>query len=193
MTPALAAGAARRLTPMPAPLALELSWLDFYRASELHGGLVLGRLAQRVRDGALALQLLRHSAEEVEHARLWAETSLALGGRLRPAPRTYQEGYADVLGPPRTIVEVLALTQVFERRVYRHFTRHLRRPGTHPLVAATLHRMLEEERDHLSWVRRWLDERADRAETDALLARYSAADELVYQEFLTLYRWRDVP
>ena len=193
MTPALATGAARRLTPMPAALALELSWLDFYRASELHGGLVLGRLAQRVRDGALALQLLRHSAEEVEHALLWAETSLALGGRLRPAPRTYQEGYAAVLGPPRTIVEVLALTQVFERRVYRHFTRHLRRPGTHPLVAATLHRMLEEERDHLGWVRRWLDERPDREETEAMLARYAAADELLYQEFLTLYRWRDVP
>ena len=196
MTPMHSTAALRRHTPVPtAPAAssVELAWLDFYRASELHGGLVLGRLAGRVRDGALAIQLLRHAAEEVEHARLWAETTLALGGRLRPAPRTYQEGYAELLGPPRSIVEVLALTQVFERRVYRHFTRHLRRPGTHPLVASTLHRMLDEERGHLSWVRRWLDERAERDETDSLLARYTAADETVYQQFLTLYRWRDVP
>ena len=171
----------------------ELKWLDFYRSSELHGGLVLGRLAQRVRDGALAIRLLRHAAEEVEHARLWAETTLALGGPLRPAPLTYQQGYVDVLGPPRTVVEVLALTQVFERRVYRHFTRHLHRPGTHPLVASTLHRMLEEERDHLTWVRRWLDAHADRAEVDRLLARYAATDETVYQRFLSLYAWRDIP
>ena len=190
MTPALATSAVRRHTPHPAISPLELAWLDFYRASELHGGLVLGRLAQRVRDGELALQLLRHAGEEIEHARLWAETTLAVGGRLRPAPRTYQEGYAAVLGPPRTLVEVLALTQIFERRVYRHFTRHLRRPGTHPLVAATLHRMLEEERDHLTWVRRWLD---DRPEADALLARYAAADDAIYHEFLGLHDWRDVP
>jgi demethoxyubiquinone hydroxylase (CLK1/Coq7/Cat5 family) len=177
-------------TPLPAPVvsARELEWLNFYRASELQGGLVLGTLAQRVRDGQLALSLLRHSAEEVEHARLWTETLLAVGGAVRPAPRTYQAGYARELGPPRTIVEVLALTQVFERRVWRHFTRHLRRPGTHPLVRATLQRMLDEERDHLSWVRRWLDRRPD---ADALLRRYAEVDERIYQEYLELYGWSD--
>ena len=177
-------------TPIPAPVVpeRELAWLNFYRASELQGGLVLGTLAQRVRDGALASALLRHSAEEIEHARLWTETLLAVGGAVRPAPRTYQEGYARELGPPRTILEVLALTQVFERRVWRHFTRHLRRSGTHPLVRSTLQRMLDEERGHLSWVRRWLDARPD---SEALLARYSAVDERVYQEYLQFYGWSD--
>ena len=179
-----------RTTPLPGPVvsARELEWLNFYRASELHGGLVLGTLAQRVRDGILATSLLRHSAEEVEHARLWTETLLALGGSVRPV-RTYQEGYARELGAPRTILEVLALTQVFERRVWRHFTRHLRRPGTHPLVRATLQRMLDEERDHLSWVRRWLDQRP--AESHALLARYAEVDERVYQESLQHHGWTD--
>ena len=178
------------VTPLPAPVvpARELAWLNFYRASELQGGLVLGTLAQRVRDGALASALLRHSAEEIEHARVWTETLLAVGGAVHPAPRTYQEGYARELGPPRTILEVLALTQVFERRVWRHFTRHLRRSGTHPLVRSTLQRMLDEERGHLSWVRRWLDARPD---ADALLARYSAVDERVYQQYLQFYGWSD--
>lgn len=177
-------------TPLPAPLVSEreLGWLNFYRASELQGGLVLGTLSQRVRDGALVTALLRHSAEEVEHARLWTETILAVGGSARRAPRTYQAGYARALGPPRTVIEVLALTQVFERRVWRHFTRHLRRPGTHPLVRATLQRMLDEERDHLSWVKRWLD---GRAESGELLARYTAVDERLYQEFLSYYGWSD--
>lgn len=177
-------------TPLPAPVvpARELDWLNFYRASELQGGLVLGTLAQCVKDGTLASALLRHAAEEIEHARLWTETLLAVGGTVRRAPRTYQAGYARELGPPRTIVEVLALTQVFERRVWRHFTRHLRRSGTHPLVRSTLQRMLDEERGHLSWVRRWLDARPD---ADALLARYTAVDERLYQEYLTLYGWSD--
>ena len=107
---------------------------------------------------------------------------------MRGAGRTYQAGYARELGPPRTIVEVLALTQVFERRVWRHFTRHLRRPGTHPLVRATLQRMLDEERDHLSWVRRWLDRRPD---ADALLRRYAEVDERIYHEYLDFYGWSD--
>lgn len=172
----------------PAVSARELRWLEFYRASELQGGLVLGTLAQRVRDGRLAVALLRHAAEEVEHARLWAECILAVGGTLRPEHHTYQRGYAAALGPPRTVHEVLALTQVFERRVWRHFTRHLRRPGTHPLVRATLQRMLDEERDHLSWVKRWLDERAD---SIALLARFTRVDERLYQEYLDRFGWTD--
>ena len=177
-------------TPLPAPLVSEreLAWLNFYRASELQGGLVLGTLAQRVRDGTLVTALLKHAAEEVEHARLWTETILAVGGSVRRAPRTYQSGYARELGPPRTVLEVLALTQVFERRVWRHFTRHLRRTGTHPLVRATLQRMLDEERDHLSWVKRWLDQHPD---ADALLSRYSAVDERMYTEFLSFYGWSD--
>ena len=37
-----------------------------------------------------------------------------------------------------TAMQVLALTQVFERRVYRHFLDHLARPGTHACVRRTL-------------------------------------------------------
>ena len=51
--------------PRPAPQVseVELRLLNFYRASELHGGLILGQVARRTRDGVLALELLRHSAE----------------------------------------------------------------------------------------------------------------------------------
>ena len=116
----------------------ELAFLNFYRASELHGGLILGQLSRRARGSELVLDLTRHSAEEVMHAQLWTETIIAVGGQVRPVRETYQTRYARHVGTPISLVEVLALTQVFERRVYRHFAEHLRRPGTHPHVCGTL-------------------------------------------------------
>lgn len=170
----------------------ELAALNFYRASELHGGLVLGQLVRRVRDPELILELTRHSAEEVVHAQLWTETILEVGGKPFPCRDTYQTRYAEVVGRPCTLLQVLALTQVFERRVYRHFLLHLRRPGTHPRVRATLRRMLEEEKGHLSWVKRWLDEQAEAApdKVREVMRRYTEADESVYSSFLDEYTWR---
>jgi demethoxyubiquinone hydroxylase (CLK1/Coq7/Cat5 family) len=171
----------------------ELGFLNFYRASELHGGLILGQVARRARDSALVLDLTRHSAEEVAHAQLWTETILAVGGRVRMVRETYQSRYARLVGTPTALLDVLALTQVFERRVYRHFTEHLRRPGTHPCVRATLARMLEEEKGHLLWVKRWLDAQA-RVAGDAVeetLARYAAADAVVYAEMTNELGWRE--
>ena len=171
----------------------ELGFLNFYRASELHGGLILGQVARRARGSELVLDLTRHSAEEVVHAQLWTETIIAVGGQVRPVRETYQARYARFVGTPMALVEVLALTQVFERRVYRHFTEHLHRPTTHPRVRATLARMLEEEKGHLRWVKRWLDEQASvrgGVVADAL-SRYAAADALVYEEMTKELGWRE--
>ena len=170
----------------------ELRLLNFYRASELHGGLLLGQFARRARDGVLVVQLLRHAAEEVEHARLWTETILSVGGRVAPVRRTYQAFYADAIGRHVGMLETLALTQVFERRVYRHFLEHLRRPGIHPAVATTLRRMLEEEKGHLSWVKQWLDEQAASrgATVAALMARFTAVDRQIYGAVTAELGWR---
>ncbi len=176
----------------PAPSDVELRLLNFYRASELHGGLVLGQVARHARDGALALELLKHSAEEIEHARLWTETILAIGGRVQPVRSTYQTRYAEAIGCPSGILQVLALTQVFERRVYRHFLEHLRRPGTHPTVRATLRRMIEEEKAHLGWVKRWLDEQAaTRGDiVAATMRRYVEVDARIYDALTLELGWR---
>ncbi len=171
----------------------ELDFLNFYRASELHGGLILGQVARRTRDIGLVIELTRHSAEEITHSLLWTETILAVGGRVLPVRETYQARYARVIGAPMALLDVLALTQVFERRVYRHFTEHLRRPGTHPAVRATLKRMLEEEKGHLQWVKLWLDEQS-RLRGDVVAAtmrRYTEADALVYEGMTTELGWRE--
>ena len=170
----------------------ELGLLNFYRASELHGGLVLAQVARRVRDGELALKLLRHSAEEIEHARLWTEAIMAVGGRVQPVRRTYQTMYVEAIGCRVGVLDVLALTQIFERRVYRHFLEHLRRPGTHPVVAGTLRRMIEEEKGHLSWVKAWLEDQAVRRGpmVRELMTRYAAVDRRIYDEMTVQLGWR---
>ena len=172
--------------------AAEIALLNFYRASELHGGLILGQMVRRTRDPELILNLTRHSAEEVMHAQLWTETIVAVGGRPAPVRDTYQTRYAEEVGTPLSMLEILALTQIFERRVYRHFTLHLRKPDVHPVVAATLRRMLEEEKDHLAWVKGWLDKQAitRAAEVREVLHRYAAADERIYSAVSAEYGWR---
>jgi hypothetical protein len=172
--------------------ALEVERLNFYRASELHGGLVLGQLVRRVRDPELILELTRHSAEEVVHAQLWTETIVAVGGTPRPVRDTYQAHYARAIGAPASVLQVLALTQVFERRVYRHFLEHARIPGTHPAVRATLERMCEEEKHHLSWVKRWLDREAERSpdRVARVMAEYAAVDEVVYRRLSVEFGFR---
>lgn len=169
----------------------ELTLLNFYRASELHGGLVLGRLVQHVRDPQLIMRLTEHSAEEIMHALLWTQAILAVGGQPRPTSDTYQARYAAALGAPTSLLEVLTLTQVFERGVYRHFVTHLRRPGTHPIVQATLRRMLADERGHLSWVKEWLDGQtgARRAAVPVLMKRYEDIDDEIRKQLMSDYEW----
>lgn len=171
----------------------ELDRLNFYRASELHGGLVLGQLVQRARDPRLTLDLTRHSAEEVEHARVWTEAILEVGGRPRPVRDTYQTRLARIIGAPASVFQVLALTQVFERRVYRHFLMHLRIAGTHPVVKRALQQMIEEEKDHLNWVKHWLDAESERRGIDlnAVFADYERADDVVYRALLAEHRFDD--
>lgn len=171
--------------------AREMELLNFYRASELRGGLLLSTIAQRVRDGALFVELARHGAEEIVHAQLWAETMVDLGGRPWPTRRTAQGLYAGVVGRPTGLLSVMALTQVFERTVYWHFMERWRDASTHPRIRQTLERMIEEEKGHLSWVKRWLDRQAA-TRPDAVhetMRRFTAADRVVRARFDAEYGW----
>lgn len=155
----------------------ELDLLDFYRASELHGALLLAHLARRTGDPALLCDLSRHAADEMRHAAIWAEVIVALGGSPQPRKDTYQSHYAAVLGRPGNLLETLALTQVFERRVQIVYQRHLRAPGTHALVKQTLQALLEDEKRHLVWVKRWLDQQP--GDVRGALRRYQEADRAI--------------
>ena len=165
--------------------------LSYYRESELAGSLVMGRLARETDDDDLRVHLTEHCAEEAHHAWLWTETILKVGGTPKRVAETYQTRYYHEIGTPTSLLEILALTQVFERRVIRHFRAHLKWPNTHPAVAATLTRMIEDEVGHISWVKDRLDRYAAEKGTGVVaetMRRFTEVDERVYEAAM---RYRD--
>ena len=165
--------------------------LSYYRESELAGGLVMGRLARETDDDDLRVHLTEHCAEEAHHAWLWTETILKVGGTPKRVAETYQTRYYAEIGMPASLLEILTLTQVFERRVIRHFRAHLKWPNVHPVVAETLHRMIEDEVGHISWVKDRLDRyAAERGEAVVAetMRRFTEVDERVYEAAM---RYRD--
>jgi hypothetical protein len=169
-------------------LAWKLCW---YRQSELEGALLLGKLVSRVRQPYLLRQLVRHCADEARHAWLWEQTIATLGLPTLYIQRSYQSFYLDEISRPRSAVEVLALTHVFELRVHRQFTEDLNEPGLPDEARRTFEAMLRDEQGHLEWIARWLKSAGD---AESLLTRYREADERVYQR-LAVFRdhvW-DIP
>ena len=167
--------------------------LSYYRESELAGGLIMGRLARETDDDDLRVHLTEHCAEETQHAWLWTQTILKVGGTPRRVAETYQARYYAEIGTPTSLLEILTLTQVFERRVIRHFRAHLKWPNTHPAVAETLQRMIEDEVGHITWVKDRLDRYAEE-KGDGLVAetmrRFTEVDQRVYDAAM---RYRDNP
>ena len=159
-------------------LPRNLSWkLDWYRQSELEGALLLGKAVRAASDPGLIVSLVSHAADEADHARQWAQSCQALGGPWVRVLRGYQSFYADFGVLPASLVEILALTHVFERRVWRQFQQELSSLDWPPVARTTFERLLADERQHLEWVKIWLNHQSEGA---ALVARYTATDQQVY-------------
>jgi hypothetical protein len=56
--------------------------LNFYRNSELHGALLMGRLARTLTANSLLVHVTRHCATEARHAAMLSETIAAVGGAI---------------------------------------------------------------------------------------------------------------
>lgn len=169
-----------------------LAWkLNWYRQSELEGSLLLGRLVGQTDDPHLIERLTRHCAEEAAHSQLWDEALHTLRlPRLR-IRRSFQSFYLKHTGPPCTIQEVLCFTQIFERRVHKRFIAEASDPATLEPARRAFLRMIEDEKDHLAWVARWLKTQPG---STAILARFEAADLAVEKELLPYEdRIHDIP
>lgn len=160
--------------------------LNWYRQSELEGALLLGRMVRRVTDPYLISRLTRHCADEARHAWLWTRTLEVLGMPLVRIRRAYQSFYFDEISTPRTPLEVLALTHIFEQRVHKHFSDELSAADTPSGARTTFSVLLRDEQLHLDWIRDWL---AAEPGAETILNVYRAADERVFRR-LTPYRDR---
>src|SRR3989344_9470365 len=161
----------------------ELFVLSYYRASELAGAMLFGRLAFHTSIDAYRVPLTEHSMEEAQHAWLWTKVIRDLGHTPLKVTHTYQTEYGKLFGMPQNILEIFGLTQILEHRALEHFHRHLALPNTHPLVKDTLKKMIEEETGHIGWIRRELDVHAKehgRESLTAMMEKLKRMDDEVY-------------
>jgi rubrerythrin len=161
-----------------------LHWiLSFYRSSEISGALFFGELARSLRPSAIQQDMTRQFADEANHARYWTDCMATLGVEPLKLGVAYQNQYLAAAGMPTNLMEILAITQVFEKRVVSQYTLHSKSPNVPPEVARTIRKIMQDEQWHIQWIRDALKEME--AEYGAsnirdTLKRFTAADREVY-------------
>ncbi len=136
----------------------ELWLLNFFRNSELHGSLLMGRLARTQFSTELLANMTRHCATEAHHAALLTELLAELGGHVDPNLPTIQEHYSREGGVPTEIADLLVLSEVLEHRVLAVYGQQLNDPSLHPRVRAVLAEILREEEEHGDGDDCWLEQ-----------------------------------
>ena len=160
----------------------ELWLLNLYRNSELHGALLMGRLARSLRHPELLVNVTRHCATEARHAALLTELIAELGSAPDPAVDTIQQHYSAEGGVPKETVDLLVLSDVLERRVLLSYDEHLRRDDIHPRVRQVLTEIIREEEEHGGTEDAWLEQALaamPAAEVAAARAKWRGVDERV--------------
>jgi bacterioferritin (cytochrome b1) len=140
------------------PTDREMWLLSFFRNSELHGALLMGRLARSVSGTELLTNITRHCATEAHHAALLTEVIADLGAEIDPKTGTIQEHYSREGGVPKALVDLLVLSEVLENRVLSAYREQLNSAGLHPKVRVVLEEILREEEEHGTGENTWLEQ-----------------------------------
>jgi hypothetical protein len=163
-----------------------LHWiLSFYRTSEISGALFFGELARSLRPSAIQQDMTRHFADEANHARYWTDCLEKLGAAPLRLPNAYQNQYLAAAGMPTNLMEILAITQVFEKRVVGQYSLHAKSPDVPDIVRDTIDTIMEDEKWHIQWIRDALREMEAEYGADNIkdtLKRFTLADREVYQK-----------
>lgn len=168
----------------------DLWLLSYYRNSEISGALFFGRVARIVKSGRLQAEVTHHFADEANHARYWTDCVTDLGASPIKLRSAYQDQYLEAVGMPANLMEVMAITQVFEKRVIGQYRQHLRMPGLDPRIRQTIEQIMVDERWHVAYVREALTEMEDRYGAEHIaetIDRFTRADEEVYAKTLAEY------
>ena len=132
-------------------------------------------------DSFLVQKLTRHAADEARHSAIWAAAIIESGLPAIRIFRSYQSLYGDHGGMPVGLQEVLAFTQIFERRVHKRFTSELHQSDLPEPARKAFEIMVADEFDHLDWLHGWLRTQTD---SEALLQKYQSIDLAVYRTVL---------
>lgn len=171
----------------------ELWLLSFYRYSEIQGAIFFGRLAQTIPPGLIQCEITRHFADESQHARYWTDCITQLGKVPLKISSAYQDKYFKEIGVPKSMMEVLAITQVFEVRAIRQYGLHLKVPNLHPVIQETLNKIVEDEKWHLSWVDKALEgmeQEYTHERISSTIKNYRQIDRMVFEETMKEHQER---
>lgn len=161
--------------------------LSFYRNSEISGALFFGRLAKSMRPGPIQNDMTKHFADESQHAWYWTKALNDLGLSPVKVNVAYQDNYLKAAGMPMNLMEVLAITQVFEIRVIGQYSKHRSLPGLDPVISKTITTIMEDEKWHIQWIQgalKALEPEYGKDLIEETLKRFTAADKDVYESVL---------
>ncbi len=157
--------------------------MSFYRSSEITGALFFGRIANYLPAGPVQTDLTQHFADESMHAWYWTKAMEDCGHKVERVKDAYQDAYLDAVGLPVNMMEILAITSVFERRVISQYAKHLRVPNLNPAVSNTIETIMEDEKWHIHWIGEALKNMESdygKDEIKGTLKRYQQADKEIY-------------
>ncbi len=162
-----------------------LHWiLSFYRHSEISGALFFGELSRTLRPSSIQQDMTRQFADEANHARYWTDCLQSLGVEPIKLGHAYQDQYLAAAGMPANLMEILAITQVFEKRVIGQYALHAKSTDVPAVVRKTFETIMEDEQWHIQWIRDALVGMEDEYGADNIketLQRFTMADREVYQ------------
>ncbi len=167
--------------------------LSYYRTSEISGALFFGRLAKMMRPGPVQMDMTKHFADEAAHAHYWTDAIRRLGHEPLKLRDSYQDQYHEAIGLPANLMEVLAITQVFEKRVINAYARHERIPDLDPVVKSTIARIMDDEKWHIAWIKEALqrmEPEYGKDEIERTVRRYWEADKAVYEKTMQEHEQR---
>ncbi|MCP5245548.1 MAG: ferritin-like domain-containing protein [Burkholderiales bacterium] len=161
--------------------------MSFYRYSEINGALFFGKIAAMLPPGPIQTDLNKHFADESMHSWYWTKAMEALDYKPIKIRNAYQDAYLEAGGLPVNMMEILALTNVFEKRVLKQYFHHMKLPGIHPVIKDTIELIAEDEKWHIQWINKALDDMREKYGADKVnrkIQHYKNADEEIYRNFV---------
>ena len=165
--------------------SIEVFVINRYAASELAGSILLGKMARKVTNPGLIVNLTRHCMEEARHAFVWYELIKKIRIPIIEVHDSEGENYFSYVDKTKGIAEFLAFTHIFEQRVPFHFSIHAKWTKNSQ-VKEVLEKLIPEEEPHLAWIKSFLEKEIEKGNTSIkeLLDKFAKLEQDLYYEDL---------
>lgn len=135
----------------------EIKLMRQYAINEIAGGLALGHFALKSDNPLIRSQLTYHAMDELRHGWLWTE--LLDKKKIGVAGAKGGNDYFDFMTAQEDEINFLAAVHIYELRVPFHLGTHMELPQINPELKEVMGKIRDDEKFHLSWIRKYLAEK----------------------------------